>query len=97
MLRRCIVLAAFMSLTGGAVRDGFGDEKIGIANRASVYCVQSGYSLEIGTGINRGQYGVCLFPDGAECEEWAIFRNECGVGHRKMSDTQPEPIRGTPR
>ena len=24
-----------------------------------------------------GQVGNCIFPDGSECEEWALFRNEC--------------------
>lgn len=27
-----------------------------------------------------GAYGVCVFPDGSECDEWAFFRGECGPG-----------------
>ncbi len=49
----------------------------GLANPASVYCEEQGYKLEIRTD-EQGSYGVCLFPDGSECDEWAFFRGECG-------------------
>ncbi|MCU0485944.1 MAG: DUF333 domain-containing protein [Anaerolineales bacterium] len=49
-------------------------------NPASVYCEQQGYTLEIRTNADGSQYGVCLFPDGSECDEWAYFRNECSLG-----------------
>jgi putative hemolysin len=54
-----------------------------IANPASVYCQKMGYKLEIRTNFNGGQYGVCIFPDGKECEEWAFFRSECGNQYKK--------------
>ncbi len=50
----------------------------GIANPASVYCQKQGGKLEIRKDINGGQYGVCIFTDESECEEWAFFRGECG-------------------
>lgn len=46
---------------------------IGIANPASVFCVQSGGRLEIRT-MPAGQVGICIFPDGREVEEWAFWR-----------------------
>jgi putative hemolysin len=52
----------------------------GIANPASVYCNDNGGRLEIRTGLGGGQIGVCIFPDGSECEEWAYFRGECQPG-----------------
>jgi putative hemolysin len=52
----------------------------GMPNPASVYCVESGGSLEIRTDAGGGQYGVCVFADGSECEEWAFFRRECQPG-----------------
>lgn len=52
----------------------------GLPNPASVYCIEGGYELEIRTGEDGGQYGVCIFPDGSECEEWAYFRGECSPG-----------------
>ncbi len=86
-----------MLLAGGAPRDAFGQGRIGMANPASVYCVQSGYTLEIRTDDTGGQRGVCIFPDGAECEEWAFSRGECGVEYRNMPDTRPEAIRSEHR
>ena len=44
-----------------------------LANPASVFCVQSGGKSEIRNGP-RGQYGVCILPDGRMVEEWAYFR-----------------------
>lgn len=55
------------------------DKGVGMANPASVYCAEQGGRLETReTGV--GQYGVCVFPDGRECEEWAYFRGECSPG-----------------
>lgn len=47
-------------------------------NPASVYCQEQGGKLEIREDTSGGQYGVCIFTDGSECEEWAFFRGECG-------------------
>ena len=60
---------------GSAVVGGGG---AGLANPASVYCTERGYTLEMRDGPN-GQTGVCVFPDKSECEEWAFLRGECGV------------------
>ena len=49
----------------------------GLPNPASVYCEQQGYSLEIRTAADGSQIGVCIFPDGSECDEWAYYRGEC--------------------
>ena len=65
-------------------------KQVQMANPASVYCVRSGYTLEIRTTADGGQYGVCIFPDGNECEEWAFFRKECGVGYRTLPDINSE-------
>jgi hypothetical protein len=47
-------------------------------NPASVYCEQTGYQLEIRTAADGGQDGICIFPDGSTCDEWAYYRGECG-------------------
>ena len=49
-------------------------------NPASVHCQEKGHKLEIRTDVDGSQVGVCVFPDGTECEEWAYFRDECGPG-----------------
>jgi putative hemolysin len=51
-----------------------------LPNPASVFCEEQGYKLEIRTAEDGSQTGVCIFPDGSECDEWAFFRNECGPG-----------------
>lgn len=49
-----------------------------MSNPASVYCTQEGNKLEIRTATDGSQNGVCVFPDGSTCDEWAYFRGECG-------------------
>jgi hypothetical protein len=51
-----------------------------IANPASVNCGKQGGKLSIETGPGGGQYGVCVFSGDKECEEWAMFRDQCPVG-----------------
>ncbi|MCL4559622.1 MAG: DUF333 domain-containing protein [Chloroflexi bacterium] len=65
------------------------DANTGIANPASVYCTEKGYSLEIRTAADGSQYGACIFPDGSECEEWAYFRGECSQGESGPKVTTP--------
>jgi len=60
----------------------------GLANPASVYCQEQGYALEMRTDANGGTYGVCEFPDGSECEEWAFYRGECQPA--AVSEVTPE-------
>ncbi len=50
-----------------------------IANPTSVYCEQQGNHFEICTAANGDQYGVCVFPNGSSCDEWAYFHGECGM------------------
>lgn len=47
-------------------------------NPASVFCTQNGNKLEIRTAADGSQSGICVFPDGSTCDEWAYFRGECG-------------------
>jgi len=56
---------------------------VGLANPASTFCVKNGYTLEIRTDNDGGQYGVCVFGDGVECDEWKFYRKECGEKYIK--------------
>ena len=49
-----------------------------LLNPASVFCEQHGNQLEIVTSDDDSQNGLCIFPDGSTCDEWAYFRGECG-------------------
>ena len=64
-------------------------------NPASVYCEQNGNKLEIQTASDGSQSGVCVFPDGSNCDEWAYFRGECGMEtleNPKLNQTiEPSP------
>lgn len=37
-----------------------------------------------------GQYGVCLFEDNRQCEEWALLRGQCPVGGLKITGYENE-------
>lgn len=45
-----------------------------IPNPAAVYCAKLGYKYE----IRQEKYGVVIFPDGTECNEWDFFRGKAG-------------------
>lgn len=62
----------------------------GLLNPASVYCEQNGNQLEIITAEDGSQSGVCSFPDGSTCDEWAYYRGECGPA-TPISPTPFEP------
>jgi len=51
---------------------------VNMPNPASVYCEEQGNTNEIRTADDGSQSGVCIFPDGSICDEWAYFRGECG-------------------
>lgn len=54
-----------------------GEENIGIPNPASVFCEKNGGRVVIRKDTEGNEYGVCVFDDGKECDEWAFFRGEC--------------------
>ncbi len=64
---------------------------IGMPNPASVYCEEHGGTLDM-RDSEEGQYGVCVFPDGGECEEWAFFRGECSSGAEAAEPADTEPV-----
>ena len=51
-----------------------------MANPASVYCEKNGGKLELRQDASGAVAGICIFPDGSECDEWSYFRNECKPG-----------------
>jgi len=57
--------------TGDENNDG-----TGLANPASIYCEQQGGRLEIRNDASGGQYGVCVMPDGTQCDEWEFYRTQ---------------------
>lgn len=73
--------------------------QVALPNPASVHCRAAGNNLEIRTASDGSQYGVCIFPDGSTCDEWAFFREECGPAGSPAQEATPqgdEPDSGMP-
>jgi hypothetical protein len=51
-----------------------------VENPASVKCVADGGADKILFAPDGSQYGLCLFPDGSVCEEWAYYNGKCAKG-----------------
>lgn len=67
--------------------------KVGMANPASVNCERVGGILKIQKRGDGGEYGVCVFEDNRQCEEWALMRGECPLGGRKITGYVTEAAR----
>ena len=39
-----------------------------LPNTAAVYCEEQGFFVEIRSDEEGNQYGICVFPDGSECD-----------------------------
>jgi putative hemolysin len=77
--RRAVILAtASMALAGCS--GNASTSARGLANPASENCAANGGRVVIETAGDGGQYGVCLFEDNRQCEEWALLRGACPVG-----------------
>jgi len=50
----------------------------GMPDPSAAYCAKLGYKVEIRTSETGEQHGVCIFPDGTECDTWAFYRGKCG-------------------
>ena len=47
-----------------------------LANPAAQNCVDKGGKVDI-RERKSGQYGVCVFPNDKECDEWALYKGQC--------------------
>jgi len=57
----------------------------GLANPASQNCGAQGGTLTIEKNAKGDQFGVCLFADNMQCEEWAMLRGDCRTGGIKVT------------
>jgi putative hemolysin len=84
---RCapIVASMLLSCIAGAQSPLPAPHPMRLANPASEHCVQVGGALTIETNDTGGQFGVCVFEDNRQCEEWALMRGECPPGGVKVT------------
>jgi uncharacterized protein len=76
------VLVGSLAACGGESSPSETTAAPGIANPASVFCIEQGGTLEI-IDEPGGQVGYCELPDGTRVEEWEYFRAQ--------TDADPEP------
>jgi putative hemolysin len=48
-----------------------------LPNPAAFYCSKMGYQYKI-IETGEGEQGICVFPDGTECDEWQFYAGTCG-------------------
>ena len=89
--RLCAIGLLFLALAGCIADEPTVQptpEDISLPNPAAVFCEQHAGRNENRTDSSGGQYGVCVFDDGSECDQWAFFRGECQPG---QSGLVPSP------
>lgn len=90
------ILLALLALTAGCTQPTGAppattvQPMAGMPNPASVYCGDAGGTLEIKSDASGGQYGMCNFPNGTSCEEWALYRGEGCKSGVTAADTPAE-------
>lgn len=62
---------------GQTVKTNNVNKKVALSNPASENCLQYGGKIEMREKPDGSQYGICIFPNGNKCEEWALFKGEC--------------------
>lgn len=79
MFRKLLILSIILViLMTGCLKKT--NNNANLPNPASQYCEDNGGKLDIRTAADGSQSGVCVFPDGSECDEWAYMRGECQPG-----------------
>lgn len=84
-LRIAVVFAFFAAVHSLAHAQTAPPTSPALANPASQHCVQAGGKLVIEKNGAGGEFGVCLFDDNRQCEEWALLRGQCRAGGIKVT------------
>ncbi|MCI0454163.1 MAG: DUF333 domain-containing protein [Candidatus Dadabacteria bacterium] len=81
----CLVSCSNSGSKANLLKNQTEEQPSKIANPASEYCIKSGGRLSIEKRGDGGEYGVCLFDDNMQCEEWALLRGDCPLGGIKVT------------
>ena len=67
--------------------EDFPEQKmIGMANPASVYCVEQGGESITKQNKDGSEYGICKFKDGKEVDEWEFYRKNHDVTEKGVPE-----------
>ena len=76
-----LIIISFVSFWAGCASiSDVSEKKMGLANPAAVNCIKKGGQLNIEKDGAGSEYGLCLFGNNRQCEEWALLRGRCPVG-----------------
>ena len=78
-IRGLCLLTVYFSMIFLAGCSGPQKKLIGMPNPASVHCIDQGGISKMEKDALGNTYGVCVFKDNRQCEQWALFRGECPV------------------
>ena len=86
-----LLVSAFISTGCASAVDpepaeSMSEESLGLANPASVNCEEKGGTVVIQKRGDGGEYGVCVFPENRQCEEWAMYNGDCPEGGIDTTD-----------
>jgi len=73
-----VSLICLVCIVACRVETPAGEGNVQIPNPAAVFCEEQGYAYEIRTEADGSQHGVCIFPDGSECDGWDYYNGKCG-------------------
>jgi len=62
----------------------------GMSNPSSAFCDGNGGRSEIRHYADGSGYGVCVFDDGSECEEWTFYAGNCKPGQQQAAHPIPD-------
>jgi len=84
-MRRFLLCSAALATTVAAGAIPHATAQPALANPASQHCVAVGGTLTIERNPRGAEYGVCLFAENRQCEEWAMLRGQCRAGGIKVT------------
>ena len=84
-MQRLTIFTAALAVMVAAAAIPRANAQSTLANPASQNCVAKGGTVAIEKNPKGAEYGVCMFADNLQCEEWAMLRGQCRTGGIKVT------------
>ena len=85
-LLRALPILALVAVAGGCATAPVAPAPaVHLANPAAENCIRQGGQSSIEQAPGGGQFGVCIFEDNRQCEEWALLRGACAAGGLRVT------------